>query len=109
MSSKPATPKVYRLTKSRFKIGSECPTKLFFNDKKEYGNKKHHDEFLKALADGGFQVGELAKLYYPGGTNINALDYETAVAETDKLLEQENVVIYEAALGYKNLFVRVDI
>jgi hypothetical protein len=59
----PPPTKVLRLTKSRFKIGAECPTKLFFNDRKEYGNKKHQDEFLKALAEGGFQVGELAKLY----------------------------------------------
>lgn len=98
-----------RLTKSRFKIGSECPTKLYFNDRKEFGNKKHHDEFLRALAEGGFQVGELAKLYFKGGHEVSTLDYEEAVAQTDKLLECENVIIYEAALAFRNLFVRVDI
>lgn len=107
MPSKPTSKK--RLTKSRFKIGSECPTKLYYNDRKEYGNKKNHDEFLRALAEGGFQVGELAKLYYPGGTEIDTLDYEESMAQTHELLKMENAIIYEAALGYENLFVRVDI
>lgn len=98
-----------RLTKSRFKVGSECPTKLFFHDRKEYGNAKDNDEFLKALAAGGFQVGELAKAYYPGGVQVDTLDYEKALQGTDELLQRENVIIYEAAFGHANLFVRVDI
>jgi hypothetical protein len=98
-----------RLTKSRFKIGSECPTKLYFNDRKEYANNNSEDQFLKALADGGFQVGELSKLYYPGGEEVKTLDYEAALEATNALLERDNVIIYEAALGFENLFVRVDI
>ncbi len=47
------------LTKSRFKLALECPTKLYYTAKAEYGNTKEHDEFLQALAEGGFQVGEL--------------------------------------------------
>ncbi|WP_333596780.1 hypothetical protein [Chryseobacterium flavum] len=55
------------LTKSRFKLGLECPNKLFFTSKKEYANTKVEDTFLKALAQGGFQVEELARLGYPQG------------------------------------------
>ena len=54
------------LTKSRFKLGLECPTKLFYTAKREYVNNQNENSFLKALAAGGYQVGELAKLYYPG-------------------------------------------
>jgi hypothetical protein len=46
------------LTKSRFKLALECPTKLFYTGKKEYPDKKIEDPFLEALAKGGFQVGE---------------------------------------------------
>lgn len=98
------------LTKSRFKIAMECPTKLYYSDKsKIYSNSKIDDPFLEALAKGGFQVGELAKCYWPNGIEVDSLNYEEAESITAKLLKQENVVIFEAALRYKNLFVRVDI
>ena len=49
--------KKYRyLTKSRFKLATECPTKLYYTGKKEYLNQKYEDSFLLALAEGGFQV-----------------------------------------------------
>ena len=98
------------LTKSKFKTALECPTKLYYSEHKEqYANGKLDDPFLEALAKGGFQVGELAKCYYPDGHDINELDYETSEKKTIELLEEENVVIFEAAIRYKNLFIRIDI
>lgn len=97
------------LTKSRFKVGYDCPTKLYFLDNKEFGNKNVDDTFLKALAEGGFQVGELAKQYFPGGVDIRTLNKEDAVRQTSELLKQDSVVIYEAAIEHKNLFIRADI
>ena len=97
------------LTKTRFKLGLECPTKLFYTGKENYVNNKLDDDFLISLAKGGFQVGELAKLYFPGGVAIDELDYQTAIAKTEKLLQNENVIIYEAAFLYKDFFVRTDI
>jgi hypothetical protein len=52
------------LTKSRYKLAKECAHKLFYTSKKDYYNSKLDDEFLLALAEGGYQVGELAKQYY---------------------------------------------
>ena len=97
------------LTKSRFKIGLECPTKLFYTAKPQYPNQSLEDSFLQALAQGGYQVGELAKHYYPGGHDITSLDYEEALQQTAELLAQNKVVIYEAAIRYNNLFIRIDI
>lgn len=98
------------LTKSRFKLGMECPSKLFYNAKKDkYYDSKLDDDFLKALAEGGFQVGELAKRYYSGGIDIEELDYEIALDRTNELLKQQDAIIYEAAFRYKNLFIRADI
>ncbi len=97
------------LTKSRFKLATECPTKLFYTGKSNYANQSLDDSFLLALAEGGFQVGELAKCYFPGGHNIKALDYNEALKETNKLFQQEKVTIYEAAIATDKLFVRVDI
>ncbi len=98
------------LTKSRFKLALECPTKLFYTGKKnKYADQKLDDSFLLALADGGFQVGDLAKCYFSGGHDIKTLDHAQALAETGKLLEQDQVTIYEAAIATETLFIRADI
>ena len=94
------------LTKSKFKLASECPTKLFYVGKNEYANTSIDNPFLEALAEGGFQVGELAKYYYADGHNIQTLNYDDALNETNHLLEQENVIIYEAAVKFNNLFIK---
>ena len=104
------TPLPRYLTKSRFKLACECPTKLFYTGKKdEYQDRSLEDSFLESLAEGGFQVGELAKCYYPGGHDITTLNIDDAVAETNALLENDEVVIFEAAVRFENLLIRVDI
>ena len=99
------------LTKSRFKQALECPNKLFYTKKEEYANSKLEDPFLEALAQGGFQVEELARLYYPDGILIenNDWNYDLLAAQTGELLQRENVVIFEAAFRFENLFIRTDI
>jgi hypothetical protein len=90
-------------------LGIECPTKLFYTGKKEYPDQRQEDAFLAALAEGGFQVGELARQYYKGGINIETLDYNEAEAMTWDLLKQDQVIMYEPAFRYGNLFIRIDI
>jgi len=97
------------LTKSRFKLALECPTKIYYDGKPEYANQKIDDPFLLALADGGFQVGELAKYYFSGGFEIKTKDYNEALTETNELLKKDQVIIYEAAIRFENFFIRTDI
>lgn len=97
------------LTKSRFKLALECPTKLYYTKKEDYNDLKIEDSFLEALAEGGFQVGELAKLYFPGGILVSELEYDIALEKTQELMLRENVIIFEAAFTFKNLFIRADI
>jgi len=99
------------LTKSRFKLGLECPNKLYYTKKKEYADTKVTDTFLEALAEGGFQVEELARMHYPNGVLIegNDWDYQLLWEQTQELLKQENVIIYEAAFLIDGLFIRTDI
>jgi hypothetical protein len=104
------------LTKSRFKQGLECPTKLFYTKKgQEYADISNEDSFLQSLAEGGFQVGELAKFYFHDNPIDEKITIETrnekeAIAETNAMLSRAGrVVIAEAAFKYKNIFIRVDI
>jgi Domain of unknown function(DUF2779) len=98
------------LTKSRFKLAAECPTKLYYTGKnKIYRNFKQEDSFLAMLADGGYQVGELAKLYYPSGIEVESPNHAEAEALTAELLQRDKVVLFEPAIRFGDLFARVDI
>ena len=103
-------PRPRYLTKTRFKTAIECPTKLFYSGKKTvYADTKQQNVFLRALADGGFQVGELAKLMFPNGYEIVSKIHQDAEIETQQLLQQNDVILFEAAIRHENLFVRVDV
>jgi Domain of unknown function(DUF2779) len=98
------------LTKSRFKLATECPTKLFYVGKrKEYKDAMADNDFMAMLAEGGYQVGELAKKLYPNGIEIHHTDHALAEAETNSLLQKENVVIFEPAIRVGSFFIRIDI
>ena len=108
--------KMRYLTKSRFKLALECPAKLHYAvEANGYFDKNKNNDFLHALADGGNQVGELAKFKYhsdPIGQSITVepLGYEQALEQTkNKLNQSGRVVIAEAALLHAPFFVRVDI
>jgi hypothetical protein len=87
------------LTKSRFKLAVECPTKLFYYGKsREYRDAMAENDFLAMLAEGGYQVGTLAKLRYPGGIEIEGLNHAAAEAQTSEYLKRDNVVLFEPAI-----------
>jgi Domain of unknown function(DUF2779) len=91
-------------------LAVECPTKLYFTGKDtEYQNLNRKDSFLEMLAEGGFQVGALAKLMYPDGIEIHARDHATAEKETKELLKRDKVILFEPAIRHGDLFVRIDI
>ena len=98
------------LTKSRFKLAVECPTKLFYTGKQgEYLDQSSDDDFLAALAEGGYQVGELAKQLYPGGFEIEARDHAEAEDQTLEYFLRDNVVLFEPAIRFGDFFIRIDI
>ena len=104
------------LTKSLFTTALECPRKLYYAvHGNEYDNANSDNDFLRSLAEGGIQVGALARHYYK--TKYRSFDYhyiETknkaeALRQTAEAMAQENVVIAEAAFEWEGCFVRADI
>ena len=65
--------------------------------------------FLAMLAEGGYQVGALAKLRYPDGIEITDKTHAEAYAKTLEYLAQENVVLFEPAILVGDFFIRIDI
>ncbi len=97
------------ITKSRFLLALECPTKLYYHGKQIYPSLDVDNEFLRSLAEGGYQVGELAKLYFPVGIEVTKRGYKNSIDETKQLLNKNEVTLFEAAFQHENLFVRTDI
>jgi hypothetical protein len=100
------------LSKSRFKLGLECPKKLYYTGKKKYANRKTEDSFLTALIEGGFQVEKLARLKWPDGFMIKTETYEYELAAQmtmDLLLNNDDVVLFEAAFLWDDFFIRTDV
>ena len=52
------------LTKSLFTTSLGCPRRLYYATHKEYANANDGNNFLRSLAEGGIQVGALARHYY---------------------------------------------
>jgi hypothetical protein len=98
------------LTKSLFKLAVECPRKMHYAlNPHVYFDSSSQDSFLAKLAEGGYQVGELAKLMFPDGVDLSQLDQQEQLRRTSELLRRDSVVIFEAAIQSDGLFARVDI
>src|SRR5581483_3065867 len=96
------------LSKSDFKIARTCPAKLYYK-KLRYPTILDDDPYMASLADGGFMVGKLAQMQYPEGVLVSTLDPWAAVDETKRLLENNRVTIFEAAIYHEHRLVRIDV
>ena len=102
------------LTKSRFKLGLDCPTKVFYDANRDlYKNLSSEDDFLQMLAYGGHQVGALAKLMFtredPKAVEVTDLCQDDQIARTRDLLARDSVIIFEGTLRSGNLLLRADV
>jgi len=77
-------------TKSVFKLAVECPTKLFYRGKKGCRDLKQEGSFLRALADGDFQVGEFVKSIIPCGIFFG-LDLNALISQDVFLLKKVGI------------------
>ena len=97
------------LTKSRFKLALECPTRLYYAGRADTFDNAAENAFLAALAEGGYQVGALACAMFPEGVEVDDIGHAAQLERTRVLLQQDNVTIFEPALEAQGLVVRVDI
>ena len=104
------------LTKSLFTTSLGCPRKLYYaTHVEQYDNANSDNDFLRSLAEGGIQVGALALHYYKtkyssfGYHYIETKDKAEALRQTEEAMQQNNVVIAEAAFEWNGCYVRADI
>jgi hypothetical protein len=98
-----------KLSKSDFKVASNCITKLYYK-KKGFPSSSDGNDYLRFLADGGHQVGKLATMQYPDGKDINTgNDHEAAKRQTKAFLENENITLFEPLIEIDQKIIRIDI
>ncbi len=99
----------HTLSKSNFKIAQSCPRKLYYK-KQGYPSADDGNEYMEYLAEGGYVVGVMAKMYFPDGVEIDtSRGMDIAAQQTADLLLLDNVVLFEAVLYSNNKLVAIDI
>jgi len=96
------------LSKTDFKVARTCRAKLWYK-KQKYPTTYEYDEYMQLLADGGFKIGKLAQLLYPDGIEVDTGSLEGDIAETDRLLQKEEITLCEPAIYVNHKLIRVDI
>ncbi|MCB9448679.1 MAG: DUF2779 domain-containing protein [Flavobacteriales bacterium] len=97
------------LSKSDFRVAQNCATKLHYL-KNGYPSANEGNEYMEYLAEGGYAVGEMATLFYPGGHRIdNRKGIASAIEETKELLKKDNITLFEAAILSNGKVAAIDI
>lgn len=96
------------LSKSRFKLALDCPTKLYYKMKR-YPGSEDEDPYLSFLADGGFMVEAIARALFPNGTEVVPNEGESPAEATMRLLESGDAVdLFEPVFETDGFSARID-
>ncbi len=99
------------LSKSTFMRAVQCEKSLYLHKKRPFLRDKL-SAGQRAKFQRGTRVGELARELFPGGVNLAPKapsQYQQAVANTAKAIEEGQEVIYEASFQYDRVLVILDI
>lgn len=95
-------------TQHLLRSGLQCPTKLYYKAH-NYPEDKRIRPFLEHAGFNKHQLKKLAGRGYPGSIRVREADPESAGRRTAELLEQERVVIREAAFIDEDCYAKVPI
>ena len=82
-----------------------CGTKLYYR-KLRYPSEYDDDPYLEFLADGGYMIETIAKLFFPEGMEVPFDSTEEAIRVTREALSKENVTLFEATFAFSGLLAR---
>ena len=106
-----AMPAGVGLSKSRVMAGLQCHKRLWWTVHEPTAPELRPDDATQALFDDGLHVGQMARMYVPGGVLIDPPyhAYGERLAATRAALDRGEGTIYEAAFREEPVFVSVDI
>jgi hypothetical protein len=101
----------FRLSKSKYLAGLQCPKRLWLQCRGR-DLRTPPDAATQAMFDQGTEVGERARLLFPGGVLVSEGPWQhpQAIRHTSALLRDPNVpAIFEAAFEHLGVRIRVDV
>ena len=105
----------YRLSKSTFMRGLQCPKSLYLY-KHYYDLQDEISAAREAIFAQGHEVGELAQQLFPGGVDLSPKrvkeakpEFAQAIERTAEEIAKGTPVIYEAALVHEGVLAAMDI
>src|SRR5690606_6961055 len=99
------------LSKSSFIRGVQCEKHLYLY-KYHYIEMDQLSDMQRAIFKRGTDVGKLAQQLLPNGVDASPatqFEYDKAVRETKKLIEEKQKVIYEASFNFSDVLAVADI
>jgi hypothetical protein len=96
------------LSKTDYKTARECTSKLYYRTLK-YKSNKEGDEYMELLAKGGYMIGSIAGLLFPGAVPVYESDNDTAIQITKELMQNQDIILLEAAFMSEGKFARPDV
>lgn len=96
------------LTKSRFVLGQRCSKAFYLQQYAPELKDPLSAQNIKTL-ELGKEVGRVAREVYHDGILVETLDVDEAVAQTQTLIEEGVLTLYEGAFRFNNILVRIDI
>jgi len=101
----------YRLSKTRFLAGLQCPKYLWWRVREPKAPELTPDASTQLLFDQGTEVGQRACKEFPGGVLVDLPHWEDVarVWATQDAMESGAPAVYEATFVEDELFVAVDI
>ncbi len=102
--------KPIHLSKSLYTRGLQCPKSLYLDRYRPELRAAPSGE-LEALWAAGHDVGDFARMLFPGGTVVpyEGLSHEEQLARTREEIDRGTKAIYEAAFSHDDVFVKADI
>ncbi len=99
------------LTKSRFVTGWQCEKLLWWTVHEPAALELQPDRVLQDLFDQGRQVGELARLRFPGGTLIDLPhhSHDERMAATRSAIDADTPALFEAGFEAGGVYAVVDV
>ena len=99
------------LSKSTFLRGLQCEKSLWLY-KHRYDLKDEITPQQQAIFSQGTKVGVLAQELFPGGVDAGPENYwevEKGMANTKRLVDEEETIIYEASFMFDGVYAAMDI
>jgi len=93
-------------TKHLFRVGIECPTKLYYHSK-NYPQDIRSLPFIEHASYNKRLLEALLRSIYPGGIQVDEESVLKASEKTSRLLKQQNQVIFDAVFEYHQMMARL--